>query len=65
MSPTQCWAQACGQPSRCRRSPASVVAEALLEALRRAGPSRVFVSVTEKLQCGSPVQAIDVAAQRG
>ena len=31
-SPTQCWAQACGQPSRCSRRPASVVAEALLEA---------------------------------
>ncbi len=34
------------------------VAEALLEVLD-SRPRRVFVSVTEKLQCGSPVQAIE------
>ena len=31
MSPTQCCAHACGQPSRCRRSAATLVSEALLE----------------------------------
>ena len=36
MSPTQCWAQACGQPSRFRRSAVDAVAEPLLELLRSA-----------------------------
>src|SRR5437763_3187106 len=57
MSPTQCCAQACGQPSRCSRSGASWVPK------RSSSPSisrprRVFVSAAEQLQCGSPVQAL-------
>ena len=43
--------------------PGDVVAEALLQALT-SRPSRVFVSVTEKLQCGSPVQAIERPRRR-
>ena len=62
-SPTQCWAQACGQPSRWSRSSA-IWSPNLASRLSISRPRRVFVSATEKLQCGSPVQAIEVAAHR-
>src|SRR5438552_13931504 len=59
-SATQCWPHECGQPSSCRRSGAMSVPK---RSSRRSisSPSRDFVSVTEKLQCGSPVQAIEAA----
>ena len=59
-SPTQCWAQACGQPSRCSRSVGDLRRRSAPRGGRSARPRRVFVSATEKLQCGSPVQAIEL-----
>src|SRR5579864_1647401 len=59
-SPTQCCAHACGQPSRwSRRSAISSpnVRSRWATRTRR----RSFVSPTEKLQCGSPVHAIEFA----
>ena len=61
-SPTQCCAHACGQPSRCSRRSAICVAERRSSRCSISRPRRVFVSATEKLQCGSPVQAIEFAA---
>src|SRR5580658_7015528 len=59
MSPTQCWAHACGQPSRWRRRSAiSIPKRSSSRSI--SAPSRVFVSATEKLQWGSPVQAIEL-----
>ena len=62
MSPTQCWRTRAGsrrgggRSRRRRRRSAPPGA-------RSARPSCVLVSVTEKLQCGSPVQAIARAAE--
>ena len=63
-SPTQCWAQACGQPSRCRRSVGDLASPKRSSRCSISRPAAVFVSVTEKLQCGSPVQRDRAAADR-
>ena len=63
MSPTQWCAQACGQPSRWSFRLGDLVAEALFE-VPDERVERVFVSVTAKLQCGSPVQASEVTRTR-
>ena len=59
-SPTQCCAHACGQPSRCRRSSA-IASPNVVSRWSTRSRRRSFVSPTEKLQCGSPVHAIEFA----
>ena len=59
-SPTQCCAHACGQPSRCSRSSA-ISSPNVVSRWSTRSRSRSFVSPTEKLQCGSPVHAIEFA----
>src|SRR4051812_4198473 len=54
-SAIQCCAHACGQPSSCR--PSELIASPKRSSRYSISrPRRCFVSVTEKLQCGSPVQ---------
>src|SRR3954451_6919509 len=59
-SPTQCCAHACGQPSRCSRRSA-ICSPNDDSRCSTSRPRRCFVSPTEKLQCGSPVQPIEFA----